>query len=122
MLGGRNMKTILIEVAALAGGRYCIAEEDGVRVADVVSAALSDSLSVQLSFVDVQMLTTPFIRALFVPLLEQFSSEQLNAQLQMSELRSGDQARIKLVIDDVKLRLHDPESYQRARQRALELA
>ena len=42
--------------------------------------------------------------------------------LEMGEIRSGDRARIKLVIDDVKLRLRDPESYERARQSALELA
>ena len=120
------MKTVLIEIATLIGEPYCIAEEDGARVAEAVSAALRDSASahstsVQLSFADVRMLTTPFIRALFVPLLEQFSSEQLNNHVQISEIRAGDRARIKLVIDDVKLRLRDPQSYEHARQRALEM-
>ena len=116
------METISIEVSHVVGGEHCILEEDGARVASVVAAAMIDGQQVNLSFRGNQMLTTPFIRALFAPLLEQFPTEQLNARLQLTQLSKGDLARIKFILDDLKLRARDPEAYDRAREHALELA
>jgi hypothetical protein len=116
------METSRIEVAQAAGSEHCILEEDGARVADAVAAVVITGTVAELSFAGVEMLTTPFIRSLFGPLLEQFSSEQLNTQLQMTGMAAGDRARVKFVIDDLKLRLRDPQAYDRARQHALELA
>jgi len=116
------MEKSFLEVTHIAGDGHCILEEDGARVAAEVGTALRAGQSVALSFRGVEMLTTSFIRALFLPLLEQFSAGELNAQLHIADAEPGDTKRIKFVIDDLKLRLRDPEAYDRAREHALELA
>ncbi len=116
------MRIISIEVTRVIESEHCILEDDGARVASLVAAALKAEQRVNLSFHGNQMLTSPFVRALFGPLLEQFSSEQLNERLQLTELSKGDLARIKFILDDLKLRLRDPEAYDRAREHALEVA
>ena len=116
------MNKLLLEVTHITGNEHCILEEDGAHVADAVVAALQQEQSVALSFRGVRMLTTPFIRALFLPLLQGFSPEQLNQQFQITDAAAGDLARIRFVTNDLKLRLSDPEAYDRARERALELA
>lgn len=116
------METILIEVTSIIDSKHCILADDGARVASATRDALASGANVTLSFSAVRMLTSPFVRALFVPLLEQFPAEQLRTHLHLTELAAGDRARIKFIVDDLKLRLHDPEAYDRARQHALELA
>lgn len=110
-----------IEITQVIDSEYSILEEDGALVADLVVRALRAGEAIALSFRGVEMLTTPFIRALIAPLLQEFSSD-INTQLSMTEIGAGDLARIKFVIDDMKLRLRNPESYDRARQHALESA
>ncbi len=111
-----------IEITQTIGSEYSITEEDGALVAELVAAALHTGGEVALSFRGVEMLTTPFIRALVAPLLQHFSSEELRVRFEMTDISTGDLARVKFVIDDIKLRLRDPETYDRARQQALEIA
>lgn len=111
-----------IEIVQLIGSEYSITEEDGALVANEVVAVLQRGDDVALSFQEVEMMTTPFIRALVAPLLEGFLDKEPYARFTMTKIGAGDLARIKFVINDMELRLRDPENYDRARQFALESA
>ena len=116
------MTTTQIEISEIIGTEYGVAEEDGALVHDAIVAALLGSEKSVLSFAKVAMLTTPFIRAIIGDLYERFSEQQLRSALTIENISSDNAAVLKFVIEDIKLRLHDSQAYDNARDYALELA
>ena len=110
-----------IQIREVAGSEFCVAQEDGERLHDVIVAALEQG-TVALSLEDVAMLTTPFIRAAIGEMYSRFSEERLQSSLSLENISSDNLAVFKFVVDDIKRRLRDPESYDRSRRHALELA
>lgn len=99
-----------------------VLEEDGMRIHDAILATLQDGQAIALSFDGVAFLTSPFIRALIGDLYEQFSQEHLRASLSLENISRDNSKIFKFVVEDVKLRLQNPQAYDDARAFALELA
>jgi len=118
------MQTRDITISELIASELCIEEQDGTLVFETVDEVLRGGGHIALSFADVSMLTTPFIRALLGTRAEDFLSalSHRNSQLELVEISLAQGARIAFVAEDLALRARDPEAYSQARQRALETA
>ena len=116
------MNKVIIEIRNIIGSEYAVLEEDGQRVHDAILRTLENGDHAALSFTGIAFPTTPFIRAVIGDLYQQFSEDCLRASLSLENI-SPDNAKVfKFVVEDIKLRLKDPQCYDDARAYALELA
>lgn len=116
------MNKTIIEIRDIIGSEYAVLEEDGQRVHDAILEVLGNGDHAALSFAGIAFPTTPFVRAVIGDLYEQFSEALLRDSLSLENI-SPDNAKVfKFVVEDIKLRLNDPQSYDDARAYALELA
>lgn len=116
------MNREIISVSDFVGSAFCVDETDGERLGRELIAALSQSRAIQLSFAGVEMLSTPFCRVSIGELYYQFSEEEVRSLLSLSDISPDNKVLLKFVIDAIKQRLRDPDSYDQARLSALEFA
>ena len=105
---------ITIKMFEVVGSELCVASEDGQNVYEQVAAAFRKGRRVQLSFLNVESLTSAFLNAAVGQLYGQFSEEQIRAGLQVSDMAPEDLALLKRVVDTAKEYFKDPKRFEQA--------
>jgi len=107
------MKNNYFNVAELIESPSALTREQGSVVYNVIVPLLRNGENITLDFVDVESLITPFLNVAIGKLYEDFSSEQLNDQLKISNLPEGTRAKFKLVIENAKKYYTDKELFEK---------
>ncbi len=111
--------TVIIKVYEVVGSPLCVASGDGQKVYEQIAKALAKRLEVDLSFANVQSLTSAFLNAAIGQLYGNFSESKIRKSLKVSEMAQEDLVLLKRVVDTAKQYFKDPERIKRARNAGL---
>lgn len=102
------MNPIVISVFNLVGSGFCVEAKDGEAVFQVISKALQQKLVVEISFQNVEMLTSAFLNTAIGQLYRDFSEEQVRVSVKVTEMTDVDKALLRRVVETAKLYYKDP--------------
>lgn len=108
------MKNITINVVNTIGDVYGVEAGDGQKVYELISKAFRDQKNVNLSFQNVEMLTTAFLNTAIGQLYKDFSESDIKEHLKVSDISESGKVALKRVVDTAKLYYKDPEAMQRS--------
>jgi hypothetical protein len=111
---------ITIRIFEVVGSGLCVASDDGQKVYDQINAAFKNERRVQLSFLNVDSITSAFLNAAIGQLYGEFSEEQIRANLKVVDISQDDIALLKRVVETAKFYFSDPHRFIQARKKALE--
>ncbi|MFB3786231.1 MAG: STAS-like domain-containing protein [bacterium] len=98
----------------------CVSTDDGQKVFERISAALSNNNKVVVSFLNVGSLTSAFLYVSIGNLYGKFSESQIRSSLEFSDLSYEDQILLKRVVENAKEYFKDPERYERVLREVME--
>ncbi len=104
---------ITIKVFEVVGSRLCVASSDGQKVHDQIAAVLNAGKPVQLSFANVESLTSAFLNAAIGQLYGKFSEQKIRANLSVSAMAPEDLALLKRVVETAKQYFRNPDRVKR---------
>jgi|SRR5437879_8611668 len=99
---------IAIKVFEVVGSRVCVASSDGQKLHDQIAAALEEGKRVELSFMNVESLTSAFLNTAIGQLYGEFSEQKIRANLSLSDMAAEDKALLKRVVETAKQYFKDP--------------
>ena len=111
---------ITIRVFEVVGNGFCVASDDGQKVHDQIAIALREARKVNLSFHNVESLTSAFLNAAIGQLYGEFSEEQIKTSISVKDMSGDDLGLLKRVVDTAKQYFKDPERFKKAREEVLE--
>jgi hypothetical protein len=111
---------ITVKVFEIVGNGFCVSSDDGQKIHDQIAIALREGRNVNLSFLNVDSLTSAFLNAAIGQLYGEFSGEQIKAGLSVKDMSNDDLALLKRVVDTAKQYFKDPEQFIKARKEVLE--
>lgn len=110
---------ITIRVYEVVGTGFCVASDDGQKVHDQIAIALREGQKVNLSFHNVESLTSAFLNAAIGQLYGEFSEEQIKTSISVKDMSGDDLDLLKRVVDTAKQYFKDPERFKKAREEVL---
>jgi len=102
------MNPIKISVFNLVGSGFCVEAKDGDSVFKAISKALQQEQAVEISFQNVEMLTSAFLNTAIGQLYRDFSTEKIRALVTVADMADADIALLRRVIETAKLYYQDP--------------
>lgn len=102
------MNPIRLSVFNLVGNEFCVEAKDGETIFNLLSKALSQKQSVEISFQNVEMLTSAFLNTAIGQLYRDFSEEAIRASVTVVDMEDADIALLRRVIETAKLYFQDP--------------
>ncbi len=110
---------ITLQLTEVVGSTLCVASEDGQKVYEQIARALQDQHKVQLSFLNVESLTSAFLNAAVGQLYGTFPEEQLKSSLSVVDIEKDDLVLLKRVIETAKLYFAAPDIMDSAWQKVV---
>lgn len=110
---------IYLQLTEVVGSTLCVASDDGQKVYEQIVRALIDGQMVQLSFLNVESLTSAFLNAAIGQLYGKFSEEQIKSSLSVTDIQPDDAVLLKRVIDTAKLYFTKPNILNSAWQHVI---
>lgn len=104
---------IAIRVFEVVGSSLCVASSDGQKVHDQIAAVLNAGKPVELSFANVQSVTSAFLNAAIGQLYGDFSDQEVRANLSVSAMAPEDLALLKRVVETAKQYFRNPDRVRR---------
>lgn len=104
---------IAVKVFEVVGSKLCVASCDGQKVHDQIAAALKAGKQVQLSFVNVESLTSAFLNAAIGQLYAEFSEQKIRASLSLADMSADDAELLKRVVDAAKQYFKNPDQVKK---------
>lgn len=102
------MNPIKISVFNLVGNGFCTDAKDGEVVFGAISKALQREQPVEISFQNVDMLTSAFLNPAIGQLYRDFSEAKIRQFVKVSEIEDADIALLRRVIETAKLYYKEP--------------
>jgi hypothetical protein len=112
--------SITVKVFEIVGNGFCVSADDGQKVHDQIAIALREGKKVNLSFLNVESLTSAFLNAAIGQLYGEFSEEQIRTGLSVKDMSNDDIALLIRVVDTAKQYFKYPERFKKAREEVLE--
>jgi len=111
---------VRIRVFEVVGSDLCVASDDGQKVHDQIAIALREGRKVNISFYNVESLTSAFLNAAIGQLYGEFSEEKIKASISVKDMSKDDLGLLKRVVDTAKQYFKDPARFEKAREEVLE--
>jgi len=108
------MDALRLSVFNIVGNSFCVEADDGQKVFERIASALKADKRVELSFQNVEMLTSAFLNTAVGRLYRDFTEELIRDSLQVVQMDATDLALLKRVVETAKLFYKDPERLQRS--------
>ncbi|MEG6574863.1 MULTISPECIES: STAS-like domain-containing protein [Bacillales] len=104
---------MIILIRDVIQSNFAVSPENGDKVYNLLKERLSNKELTVLSFEGLDQITTAFLNNAIAKLYNNFSSEQLNKYLKITDLDTYDKYLLKKVIERAKLKLQDdPETLE----------
>lgn len=98
-----------VSVFNIVGHPFCVDASDGEAVFAILLKALKQNQHIELSFQNVEMLTSAFLNTAIGQLYREFTPEQIRMLLRVTDITDEDKILLKRVIDTAKLYYQDPQ-------------
>src|SRR5580698_2275316 len=106
----------LMRINEIVGSHLGVASEDGQKVHDQIAKALREDRPVELSFLNIDGLTSAFLNSAIGQLYGEFPTEEIRKNLSVTEMRKDDITLLKRVVDTAKEYFKDPKRFDQARK------
>ncbi len=106
------MNKIKISIYAITGDEFCVAAEDGEKVFEQLKKAIQEERQVEISFLNVEMLTAAFLNTAIGKLYGEFDEEKIKDKLTVSEICNADKLLLKRVVDTAKAYYKNPGQFE----------
>ncbi|KTD49845.1 MULTISPECIES: STAS-like domain-containing protein [Legionella] len=113
--------TITISVYEIVGSPLCVAADDGQKVYERICPALREERKIELSFLNVQLLTSAFLNAAIGQLYGEFSETQIPKLLSVTDCNKDDLRLLKRVVDTAKQYFKNPKKFKDSLKEAGEI-
>ena len=100
-----------MRVSEIVGSGLCVASEDGRTVYEQIQSAFKRGYSVDLSFYNVDNLTSAFLNAAIGRLYGEFSQIEIRDKLKVSDMTPEDKLLLKRVVETAKEYFQDPAGH-----------
>ncbi|MCH7397873.1 STAS-like domain-containing protein [Belliella sp. DSM 107340] len=108
------MENITINIVNTIGDRYGVEAEDGQKVFELITTAFSDQKRVNLSFQNIEMLTTAFLNTAVGQLYKDYEEIFIKKNLSVSNISESGKVALKRVVETAKLYYKDPDALKRS--------
>jgi len=108
------MERITLNVFNIAGSPFCVEAEDGERVYNLIIKAFKVKKGVELSFKNVDILTTAFLNTAVGQLYRDFTEDFIRQNLGVQEMSPSGLVSLKRVVDTAKIFYKDPDALKRS--------
>ena len=105
---------ITVNVFEIVGTPLCVASTDGQKVYEEIKRAFNDGKRVELSFRNVDSLTSAFLNAAIGQLYKEHTPEQIRENLKVVDAEQDDLALLKRVVDTAKEYFKNPRVFKQA--------
>lgn len=106
-------KKVFISVYECIGENSAISTEEGDSLYQRIETALDKEISVQVSFKNIQLITTAFLNAAIGQLYKKYTSDQLNEKLEILDMEPTDIEILKRVISVAKKYFENPKEFEK---------
>lgn len=103
------MEPVKISVCSIVGSPSCFSEKDAEKVYEKIKEALANDKNVELSFLNVELLTPAFLNAAIGKLYGDFPEEKIKNSLFLSNITKEDRMMVKKVVETAKIYYKDPK-------------
>ncbi len=102
---------VQLSIYEIVGSAICVSSDNGQKVYDRVAAALGADRPVEISFLNVDSLTSAFLNTALGQLYGNFSEEFVKKQLTVKDMAQDDLVLLKRVVETAKAYFKDPVAY-----------
>lgn len=113
-------QAIVKSVYQIVGNEICVEAEDGLKVSNIIRDFISNKKKIQLSFLNVKMLTSAFLNTAIGILYKDFSDEDIKTYLSVTDIDSTDAVLLKRVVETAKAFYSDPDRIRNSLKEILE--
>ena len=108
------MSKINIGIYAITGDSFCIAAEDGEKVFAQIKKALIEEKKIDISFLNVEMLTSAFLNTSIGKVYGEFDEDKIKSSLTVSDISDEDKLLLKRVVDTAKVYYKNPDQFEKS--------
>lgn len=108
------MEKITISIVNTIGDVFGVEAEDGQKVFELILKAFADKKKVNLSFQNIEILTTAFLNTAIGQLYKDYSEEFVKENFKVSDISESGKVSLKRVVDTAKLYYKDPDALRRS--------
>lgn len=113
-------QAIVKSVYQIVGNEICVEAEDGLKVSAIIRDFISNKKKIQLSFLNVKMLTSAFLNTAIGILYKDFSDEDIKTYLSVTDIDSTDAVLLKRVVETAKAFYSNPDRIRNSLKEILE--
>jgi hypothetical protein len=114
------MKTIEINIYSIVGNNFCVSMDDGKKVMDTITKILNDGNKVEVSFKNIDLVTSAFLNAAIGDLYGVFAENQITELLNFKDVREDDAALLDRVKETAKFYYKDIDGFNNLVSKSLE--
>jgi len=114
------METLKINIYSIVGSSFCVEAEDGERVFELIKKTLHEKKTVEISFLNVELLTTAFLNSAIGKLYQDFSETEIKNLLSVKDISNSGAIALKRVVETAKAFYKNPEALQESINKILE--
>jgi hypothetical protein len=103
---------ILISVFEVVGSALCVASADGQKIYTRIARVLKEGGSANVSFRNVNTLTSAFLNAAIGQLYGEFDNNDIRNRIRVEEMESDDIKLLKRVVETAKEYFKDPDRFE----------
>jgi anaerobic ribonucleoside-triphosphate reductase len=102
------MNVVELMVINIVGNGICVDADDGERIFEMIHKTLTTNSNVEVSFLNVQMLTSAFLNTAIGRLYKDYTEEEIKKRISIKDISDIDKSLLKRVVKNAKLYYKDP--------------
>lgn len=103
-----------INIVNVIGDVFGVEAEDGQKVFNLIVKSFNDNKKVNLSFQNIEMLTTAFLNTAVGQLYKDYSEIFIRENLKVTDISESGKVSLKRVVDTAKLYYNDADALKRS--------
>ena len=104
------MKKVEIIIHSFVGTTFCSSGEDGQKLFNTINKFIEQKTQVELSFENITVLTSSFLNPAIGKLYKEYTSEELNTYLKITNISEDDLIILKNTIETAKQYYENPKN------------
>lgn len=103
-----------INIVNVIGDEFGVEADDGQKVFELISKAFDNNTKVNLSFLNIKILTTAFLNSAIGQLYSKYTEKQIRDLLNVKDISESGKISLKRVVDTAKLFYNDPDALKQS--------